>query len=39
MVIDVNVSTLKTLEQIRELLAGTADGVITVPIDELTANV
>ena len=36
MVIDMNVSTLKTLEQIREFLAGTADVVFTVPSDELT---
>lgn len=35
MVIDMNVSALRTLEQIREFLAGTSDVVFSVPSNEL----
>ena len=35
MVIDMNVSALRTLEQIREFLAGTSEVVFSVPSDEL----
>lgn len=36
MVIDMNESKLKTLEQIREFLTGTADVVFSIPTDETT---
>jgi transposase InsO family protein len=35
MVIDMNMSTLRTIEQIREFLAGTSDVIFSAPLDEL----